>query len=523
MTLTNPLGEEEHYDVLNVFPFTSETKRMGIVVRARETGTITFYMKGADAVMTKIVQYSDWLEEECGNMAREGLRTLVFGRRIVTPEEYEEFSRAYAAAKTTMVAREERVKEVVESLEHDLELIGLSGVEDKLQENVQSTLERLRHAGIKIWMLTGDKIETATCIAISSKLVARSQFIFQLVASSTDEVQHKIAEFAQLHDTALVIDGRTLQTCLDYFPDEFFAAAQHAPSVVCCRCSPTQKADVVELVKKYTGRRTCAIGDGGNDVSMIQAADVGIGIVGKEGQQASMAADVSVDQFSFISQLLLWHGRNSYQRSARLCQFIIHRGLIISFIQAVFSIIFFMAAVAVYTGWLLVGYSTWYTMAPVFALVLDEDVKKSDAFTFPELYQELQKGRALSVKTFCIWTLLSVYQASVIMVLGILLFESNLLNIVSITFTALILSELINVAFTVRTWRLMIVLAEVVTFALYFVSMILLPTYFDLAFIMTWDFWWKVVTLTCCSCLPVYIMKLIVRKLNPPAWTKLRE
>jgi len=159
-------------------------------------------------------------------------------------------------------------------------------------------------------------------------------------------------------------------------------------------------------------------------------------------------------------------------------QFIIHRGLIISFIQAVFSAIFFMAAVAVYTGWLLVGYSTWYTMAPVFALVLDEDVKKADAFTFPELYKELQKGRALNIKTFFQWTLLSVYQASVIMVLSILLFESRLLNIVSITFTALILSELINVAFTICTWSLLIVLAEIVTFALYFVSMLLLPAYF---------------------------------------------
>jgi phospholipid-translocating ATPase len=227
-------------------------------------------------------------------------------------------------------------------------------------------------------------------------------------------------------------------------------------------------------------------------------------------------------------------------------QFIIHRGLIISFIQAVFSAIYFMAAIAVYTGWLMVGYSTWYTMAPVFALVLDEDVKKSDAFTFPELYKELQKGRALNIKTFFLWTLLSVYQAAVIMVLSILLFESRLMNIVSITFTALILSELLNVAFTIRTWNLLIVLAEIVTFALYFVSMLLLPSYFgmqqskntraartyspmhtcawliDLQFISTFDFWWRVVAVTMASCVPVYMVKIIHRKLNPPAWTKLR-
>lgn len=93
--LRNPQGEIEEYEVLNIFPFTSETKRMGIVVRERATGTITFYMKGADVVMAKIVQYNDWLEEECGNMAREGLRTLVFGKRQLTEEEYSQFARRY--------------------------------------------------------------------------------------------------------------------------------------------------------------------------------------------------------------------------------------------------------------------------------------------------------------------------------------------------------------------------------------------------------------------------------------------
>lgn len=104
-----------------------------------------------------------------------------------------------------------------------------------------------------------------------------------------------------------------------------------------CRCSPTQKADVARLIRAHTKKRVCCIGDGGNDVSMIQAADVGLGIVGKEGKQASLAADFSINQFSYLTKLLVWHGRNSYKRSAKLAQFVIHRGLIISIIQAVFS------------------------------------------------------------------------------------------------------------------------------------------------------------------------------------------
>ena len=120
---------------------------------------------------------------------------------------------------------------------------------------------------------------------------------------------------------------------------------------------------------------------------------LGVGIVGKEGKQASLAADFSVTQFSFLTKLLLWHGRNSYRRSAKLAQFVIHRGLIISVMQAVFSSIFYFAPIALYQGWLLVGYATVYTMAPVFSLVLDRDVNEDVALGYPELYKELTKVR----------------------------------------------------------------------------------------------------------------------------------
>lgn len=136
----------------------------------------------------------------------------------------------------------------------------------------------------------------------------------------------------------------------------------------------------------------------------------GVGIVGKEGKQASLAADFSVTQFSFLTKLLLWHGRNSYRRSAKLAQFVIHRGLIISVMQAVFSSIFYFAPIAIYQGMLLVGYATAYTMAPVFSLVLDRDVSEDLALLYPELYKELTKGRVLSYKTFFVWLMISVYQ-----------------------------------------------------------------------------------------------------------------
>lgn len=339
------------FDVLTIFPFTSETKRMGIIIRDRSTGEITFYEKGADTVMSKFVQYNDWLDEECGNMAREGLRTLVVARRKLSEEYYKQFERRYHQARiSTSADRNDSARAVAEEmLEKDMELLGLTGVEDKLQDDVRTTLELLRNAGLKVWMLTGDKIETATCIAVSSKLVSRNQYIHQIEKLKTaEQVSDQLEYLRTKKDCCLVIDGESIQFCLDQFRSEFMEIATLLPAVVACRCSPTQKADITRLIKLYTKKKVCCIGDGGNDVSMIQAADVGVGIVGKEGKQASLAADFSITQFSFLTKLLVWHGRNSYKRSAKLAQFVIHRGLIISIIQAVFSAIFYFAPIALY-------------------------------------------------------------------------------------------------------------------------------------------------------------------------------
>jgi len=188
----------------------------------------------------------------------------------------------------------------------------------------------------------------------------------------------------------------------------------------------------------------------------------------------------------------MWHGRNSYRRSAKLAQFVIHRGLIISIMQAVFSAIFYFAPIALYQGWLMVGYATIYTMAPVFSLVLDRDVNEDLALLYPELYKDLtkvranafsqfgcldvrSKGRVLSYKTFFTWLEISLYQGpsvstrlswvrlsttfgvsfdigSAIMIMSLILFENEFLNIVSISFTALVLNELIMVALEITIW-----------------------------------------------------------------------
>ena len=460
--------------ILEVFPFTSEGKRMGIVIQFQSAekqepdllasaseevdiskGDIWFFQKGADTVMSTIVGANDWLDEECGNMAREGLRTLVVGRKRLSVEKYREFAERYKSASLLLQNRDKEMHKVVdEYLERDLELLGVTGVEDKLQRDVKPSLELLRNAGIKIWMLTGDKVETARCVAVSAKLVARGQYIHTVAKLKRKDAAYDTLEFLRNKtDSCLLIDGESLALFLDSYRDDFISLAVRLPAVVACRCTPTQKADIARLIRTFTKKRICCIGDGGNDVSMIQAADVGVGIVGKEGRQASLAADFSITQFAHLTKLLVWHGRNSYKRSAKLAQFVIHRGLIISVCQTMFSIASKFEPIALYQGWLLVGYATLYTMAPVFSLVLDKDVDEHLANLYPELYKELTEGRSLSYKTFGIWVLVSVYQGGVIQGLSqILVGLDRFKEMVAVSFTVLVLNELVMVALEITTW-----------------------------------------------------------------------
>ncbi|GAA5931089.1 aminophospholipid-translocating P4-type ATPase NEO1 [Sporobolomyces koalae] len=525
MSLRTTAGQTYSFDILEVFPFTSESKRMGIVIRDQQTGEITFYQKGADVVMAKIVVYNDWLEEECGNMAREGLRTLVMARKRLSEETWHAFEEAYRDARVSLGDRNAASARVIaEYLEKDLELLGVTGVEDKLQDDVKMTIELLRNAGIKIWMLTGDKIETATCIAISTKLVSRGQYVHQIAKLKSPAAARDELDFLSTKlDCCLVIDGESLQLCIEHFRQDFIELSTKLSAVVACRCSPTQKADVARLIREHTQKRVCCIGDGGNDVSMIQAADVGVGIVGKEGRQASLAADFSINQFSYLTKLLVWHGRNSYKRSAKLAQFVIHRGLIISVIQAVFSAVFYFSPIAIYQGWLMVGYATAYTMLPVFSLVLDRDVNEDVALLYPELYKELTKGRSLSYKTFFTWLMISLYQGGAIMLASLVLFESEFLNIVSISFTALVLNELIMVAVEITTWHMLMVVSEVFTLALYVISIAFLPEYFDLNFVLSPPFIWKVSLIVGISAAPLWIIKWLKSKFAPTQYAKLRD
>ncbi|XP_030499413.1 phospholipid-transporting ATPase 3 isoform X3 [Cannabis sativa] len=343
--------QDVSYEILNVLEFNSTRKRQSVVCRYPD-GRLVLYCKGADTVIyERLANGNDDLKkvsrDHLENFGCSGLRTLCLAYRDLSPDMYESWNEKFIQAKSSLRDREKKLDEVAELIEKDLILVGCTAIEDKLQEGVPSCIETLSRAGIKIWVLTGDKMETAINIAYACNLINNEMKQF-IITSETDAIrevenrgdQVEIARFIKeevnnqlkkcleevqhyLHTVsrpklALVIDGKCLMYALDpSLRVILLNLSLNCSSVVCCRVSPLQKAQVTSLVKKGAKKITLSIGDGANDVSMIQAAHVGIGISGQEGMQAVMASDFAIAQFRFLTDLLLVHGRWSY---LRLCK-----------------------------------------------------------------------------------------------------------------------------------------------------------------------------------------------------------
>uniref|UniRef100_A0AC35TI55 Phospholipid-transporting ATPase n=1 Tax=Rhabditophanes sp. KR3021 TaxID=114890 RepID=A0AC35TI55_9BILA len=406
--------KEIRYQILHLFPFTPERKRMGVIVKCPETQQFWFIAKGSDCVMSKCTKNKSLFTEAANNMAIEGLRTLVVAKKVLSKQEVDNFNLKWNFAFTVHLKSKYSLDELVDELETDLEYVCVTGVDDKLQEDVPGSISSLRNAGIKLLMLTGDKMETAVSVAKSAHLIQKREnvAVFSDVCNSM-ETSNEVISIKSKENVSLVISGDHMKKCIQFCPLAFVHLLDIAKSVICYRCSPQQKADMAHLLKKYRkGHLIGAIGDGGNDVSMIRSAHIGIGIDAHEGKQASLAADFSVLQFKHIVKLFLVHGRYCYKRTSLLSQFIIHRGIIISFMQAIFCASLNLVTLALYPGLLFMCYTTLYTVFPVLALITDKDVKEETAMRYPELYLDLKRGKALSYKTFTLWILISIYQDS---------------------------------------------------------------------------------------------------------------
>ena len=521
--LTNSNNYKEEYDILAIFPFSSESKRMGIVLNNKDTNQKIFYLKGAENVIEKLVKedYISYIKENAEALASNGLRTLVICQKLLDENYYNKWIKVYKEALLSMNNRKEKINEAMAMLEKNMELLCVTGVEDKLQDEVSDTIESVKNAGIKVWMLTGDKVETATCIAISAGLKNKNQRMFCIKGiSEQNEINEELEKIKYQSDFILIIDGTCLDLCLKYNEKLFFEVSMNANCVVCCRCTPTQKAKIITLIKKHTNKRCLAIGDGGNDVAMIQEAHVGVGIVGKEGKQASLSADFSINQFKDLKLLLLWYGRVSYKNTATIAHFVIHRGLTISFLQFIFMLLFYYLPIAIYNGNLILGYTTIYTALPVISLIFDQDTHVHNVIKFPSLYRELQKGREMSSKRFLWWFWKSLFQSSIIMVSAVMLFENIFIKIATVTFTCLIFAELLNVYIEIRKFHWVMIVSLGLTFGCYIVSLLFLKSILDFSYLSLENLL-KICAVTLLSWLPFFSLRKVRKCMYPEAHEKL--
>ncbi|KMZ61764.1 putative Phospholipid-transporting ATPase [Zostera marina] len=434
------------YEILNVLEFNSTRKRQSVICRY-PNGRLVLYCKGADTVIyERLVDGNHNIKrvtrEHLEQFGSSGLRTLCLAYKELSNELYGSWNEKFIQAKSSLRDREKKLDEVAELIENELILIGCTAIEDKLQEGVPSCIETLSRAGIKIWMLTGDKMETAINIAYACNLINNSMKQFTISSETNairaiedrgdqveiaryvrDSVKHDLERCLQEAERsqkdiprtkmALIIDGKCLMFALESnLRGKLLRLSLDCNSVVCCRVSPLQKAQVTSLVKKGAKKITLSIGDGANDVSMIQAAHVGVGISGLEGMQAVMASDFSIAQFCFLSDLLLVHGRWAYLRLCKVITYFFYKNLTFTLTQFWFTFQTGFSGQRFYDDWFQSLFNVIFTALPVIILGLfDKDVSASLSKRYPELYLEGIKNMFFKWRVVGVWAFFSVYQS----------------------------------------------------------------------------------------------------------------
>ncbi|WOL06809.1 hypothetical protein Cni_G15543 [Canna indica] len=480
------LGERRRFDVLGLHEFDSDRKRMSVIIGCPD-GTVKLFVKGADNSMFGIIPKdidSDIIHATETNLhaySSLGLRTLVIGMRELSRNEFEEWQAAYEKASTAVIGRGKLLRAIALNVERDIQLLGASGIEDKLQQGVPEAIESLRQAGIKLWVLTGDKQETAISIGFSCKLLTSE--MTQIVINSTSKISCKksLQDAASMCSRlkvltpdpenrwtagtasarvplALIIDGTSLVHILETdLEDELFKVATICDVVLCCRVAPLQKAGIVALIKNRTDDMTLAIGDGANDVSMIQMADVGIGISGQEGRQAVMASDFSMGQFRFLVPLLLVHGHWNYQRMAYMTLYNLYRNSVFVFILFWFVLCTAYSLTSAINDWSSVLYSVIYTALPTIIVgILDKDVSKDTLLKYPQLYMAGQRDESYNLKLFILTMVDSIWQSVVVFYIPYLAYRHSIVDgssLGDLLILAVVLVVNIHLAMDVFEWN----------------------------------------------------------------------
>ena len=439
--------ETKRFEILNILEFNSTRKRMSVIARTPE-GEIVLYCKGADSVVYERLRHvaggqthAAATQAHMDDYAASGLRTLCLAKRTLTASEYAAWNATYTEAAQSLEKRDEKIDACAETIEKDLELLGATAIEDKLQDGVPGCIEQLMRAGVAVWVLTGDKQDTAINIGQAcsllredmethvidindliklegDRLISKTDFDARGRASVKEQIRKGIALCddcsARDVDMGVVIDGRSLAFALEpELAPDFLSLGTGCVSMVCCRVSPLQKALVTGLVKD-SGKITLAIGDGANDVGMIQAAHIGVGISGQEGMQAVMASDFAFAQFRFLERLLLVHGRYNYKRVSRMVTYFFYKNIAFGLTLFAYNLETRASGQVVYNDWLMSAFNIFFVSLPVLALgCFDQDVNQRSCLQFPHLYKQGQDNACFTSSTQLSWALNATYVAVV--------------------------------------------------------------------------------------------------------------
>ncbi|XP_008012167.3 phospholipid-transporting ATPase IC isoform X2 [Chlorocebus sabaeus] len=452
------LGTERTYNVLAILDFNSDRKRMSIIVRTPE-GNIRLYCKGADTVIYERLHRMNPTKQETQDaldiFANETLRTLCLCYKEIEEKEFAEWNKKFMAASVASTNRDEALDKVYEEIEKDLILLGATAIEDKLQDGVPETISKLAKADIKIWVLTGDKKETAENIGFACELLTEDtticygEDINSLLHARMENQRNRGGVYAKFAppvqepffppggNRALIITGswlneillekktkrskilklkfprteeerrmrtqskRRLEAKKEQRQKNFVDLACECSAVICCRVTPKQKAMVVDLVKRYKKAITLAIGDGANDVNMIKTAHIGVGISGQEGMQAVMSSDYSFAQFRYLQRLLLVHGRWSYIRMCKFLRYFFYKNFAFTLVHFWYSFFNGYSAQTAYEDWFITLYNVLYSSLPVLLMgLLDQDVSDKLSLRFPGLYIVGQRDLLFNYKRF---------------------------------------------------------------------------------------------------------------------------
>ncbi|EPY78567.1 testis flippase-like protein [Camelus ferus] len=431
------MGETRIYKLLAILDFNNVRKRMSVIVH------------------THVFQ----------DFASDGLRTLMVAYRELDNAFFQDWSRKHSEAFLSLEDRENKISIVYEEIEKDLMLLGATAIEDKLQDGVPETIITLSQAKIKIWVLTGDKQETAVNIAYACNIFddemdgvfivegEDNETVWQELRSAREKMKpqsllesdpiddylttkpripFKIPEEVPSGNYGLVINGYSLAHALEGNLElELLQTACMCKGVICCRMTPLQKAQVVELVKRYKKVVTLAIGDGANDVSMIKgikqalwlrsfwgffaAAHIGVGISGQEGMQAMLNSDFAFSQFCYLQRLLLVHGRWSYNRMCKFLSYFFYKNFAFTLVHFWYAFYSGFSAQTVYDTWFITFYNLVYTSLPVLGVSLfDQDVNETWSLRFPELYEPGQHNLYFNKKEFVKCLVHGIYSSLVL-------------------------------------------------------------------------------------------------------------